>query len=660
MPLPRFIPALCLLSAFGLLLLSGCTTGVRPEAPVLDRSLQEQVRTYEQDGDHRAAAELYLQEAGEAKSPRREDLLLLAATSLIRAGDTARAIEVLDRLKEPELTERQRQHYAVNRAQLAIDDRHPGRALELLAVVPASGPHVIDYRRLRAEALDMQGNHFAAARERVALDSLLSGDPEAQLKNQSGIWQSLNALSDTELQQLRTAPPPDTLSGWMELVELTRLYLQQPDALAEVVPHWQMRYIGHPASGPFIEQLLGNMRAAGQPPGQVAVLLPLSGRLAGPSAAIRDGILAAYYDTPDHLRQSILRVYDTGDTADTVNAGDTGSDALTVTGIYNQAVQDGAQVVIGPLRKEAVQSLLQQPELPVPVLALNHIDVQALFRPELYQFGLAPEDEAREVAHRAWQEGHTRAIVLTPEGDWGDRVTTAFIDQWLQLGGYILEQQRYNPAEADHGPAISALLNLDSSKQRKTRLVRLLGQGLEFEPRRRQDVDFIFLLARPEQARLIRPQLRFYRASSVPVLSTSHVFSGRIDTGRDIDMNGLEFCDMPWMLVSDSSWQHLKQAIDTRWPAQGARYARLYALGIDAWRITPYLGQMADGMFGNYHGVTGTLHMDSGQQVHRALQWARFSQGTPVPVADTVTGEPVEEQAVEPQPVQDGVAPTPP
>ena len=114
------------------------------------------------------------------------------------------------------------------------------------------------------------------------------------------------------------------------------------------------------------------------------------------------------------------------------------------------------------------------------------------------------------------------------------------------------------------------------------------------------------------------------------------------------------------MLVSDSSWQHLKQAIDTRWPAQGARYARLYALGIDAWRITPYLGQMADGMFGNYHGVTGTLHMDSGQQVHRALQWARFSQGTPVPVADTETGEPVDEQAVDPQPVQDGVAPTPP
>ena len=624
MPLLRFFPAIHLLFAIALMLLAGCTTGVRPEAPVLDDRLQEQVLAYEQAGDYQAAADLYLQQAGKERSPQREDLILLGAASLIRAGDTLRAASVLDGLTTTGLTDSQRQHYAVNRARLAILDQHPDEALALLEDIPASGQHVADYRRLRADALAMQGNYLQAARERVALDPQLSGDPELQLANQSGIWLALNGLSNTELQQQRTAPPPDTLSGWMELVELTRLYLQQPDALAEVVPHWQMRYTGHPASGPFIEQLLENMRSAGKPPAQVAVLLPLTGPLARPSAAVRDGILAAYYDTPDHLRQSILRIYDTG------------VDPQATADIYNQAVLDGAQIIIGPLRKEAVQSLLQLQDLPTPVLALNHIDAQEPASPAVFQFGLAPEDEAREVARRAWQEGHTRAIVLTPEGDWGDRVTGAFIDQWLQLGGYILEQQRYQAAEADHGPAISALLNLDSSQLRKTRLVRLLGQGLEFEPRRRQDVDFIFLLARPEQARLIRPQLRFYRATSVPVLSTSHVFSGRIDTARDIDMNGLQFCDMPWMLEPGGSWQHLKQAVDTRWPAESTRYGRLYALGIDAWRITPYLGQLADGMFGNYHGLTGTLHMDSGHQIHRSLQWARFHQGSPVPVVEPV------------------------
>lgn len=624
MSLPRFFPALCLSVLFGLLQLAGCAPGVRPEAPPLDERLQQQVTAYEQAGDHLAAAELYLDQASGARSPRREDLLLHGAASLIRAGDTLRATAILDGLETAELTEDQQQYYTVNRAKLAILASHPDAALALLQDVPDSGRHVADYRRLRAEALGLQDNYYLEARERVALDPLLAGDPALQLENQFGIWQALNGLSDTELQQLRTAPPPDTLSGWMELVELTRLYLQQPDALAEVVPHWQMRYIGHPASGPFIDELLGNMRAAGQPPGQVAVLLPLSGKLAGPAAAVRDGILAAYYDTPDHLRQSTLRIYDTG------------TDALTVPMVYDQAVQEGAQFVIGPLRKDAVQALVQQEDLPVPVLALNHIEPQNAPNPAVFQFGLAPEDEAREVAQRAWQEGYTRAVILVPESEWSERVTTAFIDQWIQLGGFILEQQRYQAAEADHGPPISALLNLDSSKLRKTRLVRLLGQPLEYEPRRRQDVDFVFLLASAEQARLIRPQLKFYRASSVPVLSTSHVYSGRIDTGRDIDMNGLQFCDMPWLLDSDSSWQHLKQSITGRWPSESARYGRLHALGIDAWRITPYLGQLGGGMFGNYHGVTGTLQIDSGQQVHRTLQWARFRQGRPVALAEPV------------------------
>jgi outer membrane PBP1 activator LpoA protein len=617
MPLIRISPALCLSIALGMLALGGCTTGVRPEAPVLDNRLQEQVTTLEQAGNHRAAAELYLQQAGEARSPRREDLLLLGAASLIRAGDTARAALLLDELSAATLTDGQQQRYALSRARLALLKQQPDPALALLADVPADGEHALEYRQLRAEALDQKQAFYEAARERVALDPLLAGEPVAQLENQFGIWQALSSLTDAQLQQLRTAPPPDTLSGWMELLELTRLYLQQPDALAEVIPHWQMRYIGHPAGGAFIEQLLDNMRAAGKPPRQVAVLLPLSGNLGGPAAAVRDGILASYYDSPDHLRSSHLRFYDIG------------ADPLAIQDTYNRAVQDGAEFIIGPLRKEAVQVLVQQQDIPVPVLALNHVDQADQVNPSVFQFGLAPEDEAREVAERAWQEGHSRALVLVPEGSWSERVTAAFIQRWTELGGQLLEQQRYKATEADHGPAISSLLNLDSSKLRKTRLVRLLGSGLEFEPRRRQDVDFIFLLATPEQARLIRPQLKFYRASSVPVLSTSHVYSGHVDSERDIDLNGLQFCDMPWLLDTGDSWHHLKQAVGERWPEQSARYARLHALGIDAWRITPYLGQPGGGMFGSYHGVTGTLHVDTGQQVHRRLQWARFTRGEP-------------------------------
>ena len=552
------------------------------------------------------------------------------------------ALAELDALQ---LAGEQALHRRLLRAEVLLREMRPVDALDTLGAAPTGDtPLRSRFYRTQADAYRLMGNLLETAHALQALDAL-EDDPQQRLEIQTETLRTLALLNERALEQLQPSPPGIS-GGWMQLA----LLVKRHDAgTADIEPEfadWRRRFPQHPALPELLANYRLQLQQQLQPVSRIAVLLPQSGAYASVAAAIRDGIIISRFEQAPGQR-SELRFYDS-------------TDPTGIWPLYSRAVADGAELVIGPLQKEAVVQLTRAGELPVPVLALNHIDVQEQFRPELYQFGLAPEDEAREVAHRAWQEGHTRAIVLTPEGDWGDRVTTAFIDQWLQLGGYILEQQRYNPAEADHGPAISTLLNLDSSKQRKTRLVRLLGQGLEFEPRRRQDVDFIFLLARPEQARLIPPQLTFYRASSVPVLSTSHVFSGRIDTGRDIDMNGLEFCDMPWMLVSDSSWQHLKQAIDTRWPAQGARYARLYALGIDAWRITPYLGQMADGMFGNYHGVTGTLHMDSGQQVHRALQWARFSQGTPVPVADTETGEPVDEQAVDPQPVQDGVAPTPP
>lgn len=619
MYLPRPAALLVLCTSLWVLLLSGCGAPVRPTAPDPDAQLRQRALTLESQGNYQGAAALYLDAAGLATTPRKEDLLLYAITSLIRGGDQVRAATLLDGLAPARLTELQQQHYDLNRARLALGDDYPDRVLALLQAVPASGPHVADFRRLRAAAYRVNGDYFNSAREYIALNDLLV-DPGERLENQFGTWEAVSGLSDAELQRLRSAPPPDVLSGWMELVELTRLYLQQPEALAEVIPHWQMRYPGHPASGPFIDELLGSMQLAGQAPAQIALLLPLSGPLAGAGTAIRDGVLAAYYDTAEGLPRPQLRVYDVG------------PDPLTVMETYQQAVAAGAGFVIGPLRKEAVQVLLQQEQLPVPVLALNRADREDLDNPAVYQFGLAPEDEAREIARRSWHEGHTRAIALAPEGNWGSRVFAAFSEEWTRQGGELLVEQFYNPEEADHGQAISAALNLDASKSRHQRLVRQLGQNLEYEPRRRQDIDFIFLLATPKQARLIRPQLSFYRASKVPVFSTSHVYTGRPDPGRDHDLNGIVFCDMPWILDDSGNWRHLKQTISEHWQANSERYSRFYALGIDAFRITPYLRQLGSGMFSSYHGATGNLTLDARQQIHRTLRWAAFRGGSPQPL----------------------------
>ena len=621
MQLSGFYPATVLRHALTALLLAtfigGCSTSTQRSVATVT-PVQQQARELEASGNYAGAAQLYITAASRATAGKEQQALQLqAAASLIRGEDFAAARRLLDEMPPTLASGELQQQYSVNRAAIALDEQRPVEALALLDTVPAGGAYAVDFHRLRAEAYQQELRYYLSARERVELDPLLT-DPEARLDNEFAIWETLNRLTDAELQQLRTAPPPDPLSGWMELVELSRLYLQQPDALAEVTPHWQQRYPGHPATEAFIPKLLESMSLAGQPPAQIALLLPFNSKLAEAAAAIRDGVLAAYYDTPDTTLQPRLQIIDSGDTAETALAA------------YQQAVLDGAQFVIGPLRKEAVQALANQPQLAVPVLALNQLEEQTLFNPSLYQFGLAPEDEAREVARLAWHEGYSRTIALLPDSEWGERVYAAFAEEWQSLGGEILDVQRYDNNKTDHGKTISDSLHLDSSKARHQQLTRQLGMNLEFEPRRREDVDFFFIIASPNQARLIRPQLSFYRATSLPVYATSRVYSGQPNAAQDADMNGIVFCDMPWTLDNDSNWQHLQQTINDSWPAAANRYARLYALGIDAYRLVPYLGNVNAGMFGAYRGVTGNLTLINQGHVSRTLRCAEFRHGVPV------------------------------
>jgi outer membrane PBP1 activator LpoA protein len=516
----------------------------------------------------------------------------------MQLGEIERARTVMRRITLPHLTAAERQHYDILQAYVALENGHTQKVLALLGTEPSDKSLLADYYWLRAEALQQNRDWIASIHARIAADPLLR-NPDRQLANHQALWTALTSLSDEELAQLRTDPPPDPLSGWVELVELRRLYLQEPDMLVDVIPHWEARYPGHPARAAFAARLAGGMRIAGQPPQQVALLF----------------VLAAYYDTPQETLRPAIKVYDTGTLAGSIQD------------VYQQAIDEGAQFVIGPLRKESVRQLLALPTLPVPILALNTIEADQAGSEYLFQFGLAPEDEAREVARRAWADGHQRAIALIPEGEWGARIYRAFLGELQALGGRVLEVGYYDAEKTDHGDTISASLNLDSSKLRHKQLVSLAGQNIEFEPRRRKDADYIFMLATPRQARLITPQLSFYRASRLPVYATSHVYTGQPNGSLDTDLNRVRFCDMPWIL--DDGRDYLQLVFRENWPEAAARYGRFHALGIDAWRILPYVDQLENDMMGAYQGVTGSLVLDENRQIHRALDWASFDQGVP-------------------------------
>jgi outer membrane PBP1 activator LpoA protein len=234
-----------------------------------------------------------------------------------------------------------------------------------------------------------------------------------------------------------------------------------------------------------------------------------------------------------------------------------------------------------------------------------------------------------QLAEKAWVDGHTKAIALTPQGNWGERVFSSFKNRFIGLGGEIVERQVYNTNEHDFSVPIKALLNIDESYERRRSMRNALGRKIEFEPYRRQDANFIFLLAKSRLARQIRPQLQFHHASRLPVYTTSHSYSGRPDPKRDQDLEGVVFPDIPWLVLNEGKQPLSRELIQETLATKSASYGRLYAMGIDSYKIIPHLSRLRSSSRETLDGKTGMLSMGAENQIHRQLVWAKMKQGIP-------------------------------
>ena len=649
-------PVLCLLFAAVITLITACET--RPPKPSVDveesappdtaamvESLLMRAQTAEDQGNLAVAARLYRELAQISTSPLRENYQLRAAAALTRGGYLDTAEQLLQPLAQQALTPQQHLQQRTIAARIALHRRDPDQALALLRLPVTLSPepeHTIALTRLRAEAYALQGNHLESARERVWLDELLT-DPDAAHNNRLQLWQTLTALEPEALQTFITQPPPDPFSGWLELASRFKSTTNAPEQLQAQLQAWRLRYPQHRGEL-FLNGLLSDGGAGIGRPQIIALLLPLSGNFAAPATAVRDGFLAAYFaaqaqtagqpgnpppsanpvsaewpqsnNEPWRQQAPRVRIYDT--------AGDI-DQALSA---YRQAVAEGAELVVGPLNKQVVEALVQTQDIPVTTLALNYSRTDSAAG-NFFQFGLLPEDEARQVAERAWLDGHNRALVLTPRGEWGERMRKSFTDHWQMMGGAVAESQAYDQSGFDFSGPLVQLLNIDRSEQRKRQLQSLVGEKLEYEPRRRDDADFIFAAAFPQQARLIRPQLKFHYAGDIPIYSTSHVYSGQVSDNLDRDMDDITFCDIPWVLNATPGKTPNWRQISELWPATASAYQRLYAMGVDAYLLIPWLKYLQLNPEEHVRGETGNLFLDVENRVHRQLLWARLSNGVP-------------------------------
>lgn len=611
--------AYCILAVLFTLQLNGCSGGSpsRPEGP--DPKVIE-AQTLAESGQLSAAAKIYWELSEISSSPKKELYQLRSVELLVESGNITLAQEQLNTLNDNYLNTEQLARKQIAQAKISNQN---GRFSETLSLLPESIiSYAPDYQipvlELRAQALKGNGETLSSLLTRITLGEVLT-DQDAINRNHNEIWQLLDQANEEDLSNWSDTDNHE-LAGWIALSQTIRAPYTNKDQLVYALDQWKYNYSNHPATEEFINNIADSYQNFFVIPDKIALLLPMSGRFAKISEVIYAGISSARTLNTDIQYKPELVLYDTGDNPADINY------------YYDLAVSEGADFVIGPLKKEAVEILSERAQLPIPVLTLNYLPQGGTTPSNMFQFGLLPEDEAQQVAERSSLDENQRAIILAPVGEWGSRLVTAFYNRYTELNGTVINTQFYSPKETDFSQPLKLALHLDQSEARYRELRSLLGQNIEFEPRRRQDMDMIFLVASPRVARLMRPQINYYYATDVPVYSTSHVFSGVENIIQDRDLEGIVYLDIPWILSPSNDQELLAEFLELEAGDSYRLLPRFAALGVDAYYLPLNLAELSTLPNKKYDGLTGRLSIQEKNKIYRQLNWAVFKNGRPIVV----------------------------
>jgi len=405
------------------------------------------------------------------------------------------------------------------------------------------------------------------------------------------------------------------LRPWLHLAVRARQYLLDDEALAEAMRDWANQYPQQAALGPTPTQWVQTWRAVQPPPAGIAIWLPTeTGPLGRAGEALREGLMTAWLALPQTQRPALSFVYADGDSDTEIGA------TLARVAALN------AELMIGPLARPQVEAVLQHHRQIGAGLLLNEpvsgdltLD---LSKPPLTRFALLPEDEAMVAANLALAQGHRRALILAQDSDWGRRLAEAFDTAMRAGGGQVVGSGFYASNQVDHSDLLEALLGLNESSARLAALSRVLGEDLRSEPQRRSDIDVIFLASRADEARLLRPQLRFFRAEAVPVVATSYSLDGVPDPHRDADLRGI-FMPLPsWFLEAPPASDLRRQA-----GFDNPTLSRLFAMGHDSLNMAIWLDRMTEDRELELPALTGRLRVSDSGRVIRRLEAVELGRG---------------------------------
>ncbi|WP_166422243.1 penicillin-binding protein activator [Paraglaciecola sp. 20A4] len=618
--------------------------------------------------DRELSSQYYLNQAQrefarDGDTTERNDLLLLAASKLQTEQNCNASIKLLNILT-PELIHPDNQA----QAQLLLAEcyvRLPSPALshaqKLLEKLPDNFAEQGRIRAVQAHIDEHQQAWLEASKNLLAAGNLNN-------ENSLRLWRALGHLTAKQAQQAIIDEP--RLRSWLDLKDIVQQQGLAPDMLQRSVSQWQGKHVYHPLSQALPEALITAMSKAPIIAKRVAVLLPLTGRLASQGNAIKDGIVAAYLTQLNSLSfknnstsmlETELRFFDS---------------ALKTPQELNDLVAD-YDVIVGPLLKEKIAELITLLPANKTILALNRIDTIGTGdvkspatlssgnpliteasvapeinpgvlmseddtpnpHPEIFYFSLAPEDEAIQLAKHIYDSGLRHPVVLSADTSTTQRMAEAFLEQWQvhqRQKDYVAPATGTFTDSKSMRKLVSELLDVAQSRQRVKQIELLTTSEVYAVERNRRDVDAIILFANPEQTELLSPiiesSLSPFAAREISVFASSRSYTLDLNKNSIRDLRNLTFIDMPWMMPNNP-WAELANEVGTLWPQSQDSLLRLFALGYDAYNLIPKLRHLNLLPITSVPGLSGELSISSDGEVHRVLQWAKVQQDRVTPFA---------------------------
>ncbi len=523
-------------------------------------------------------------------SPRQASALYLqAAWQFFTAGDLESAESTAALVERRYLSPQDQMRQQLLEAELAIAAGDTERADQLLAGLDLNMP----------ASPEVAARLCAHAEEYVcAANQLIASSGEHPARNNS-IWRYLGlAPANSVSQQAATTSDPIARAWWQ--LKLATLRSHSLSERQQAITFWRSAWPQHPAAVSLPDALAASLNAATRPQ-QLALLLPLSGPLAGAGEAVRDGIVSGY------IREQadsgiLLRFYDT--------------ESAPLPQLYEQILDDGNELIIGPLRKALVDQFnALNPQL--PVLALNYLDDRVVAAPALSQLGLAIEDEAASITQALEASGVESLLVFHNYEDWSLRARRALADSWTGRLTVTPFTDIRTITEA-----VGNAMDVEASQDRHDQLSRLFSEDLEFLPRARQDIQAIVALIDNVEANALVPALQFHFADQLPVYASSQVVRGA-RRSQLTELGGFLVSELPWYVTDDRLFAAMREpfALD------GNRFSALYALGADALRIALMLDTLPRDNSSVMLGSTGAISLHRDGRFHRELSWASVRGG---------------------------------